>query len=104
LLAVAQDDYAQEMAPAVQLQWELLWRTLLAMAVAAALVTAFWVIVSNGLIDAPRSRLAAFLRRRSGLSVRSATSTRIGTGLSTVSTATNTPQGTDPGRRDVGQN
>ena len=49
-------------------------------------------------------KLAAFLRRRSGLSVRSATATRIGTGLSTVATATNTPQGTDPGRRDVGQN
>jgi hypothetical protein len=86
-LAVAQDDYAMEVAPAVQLEWKLLWRTLLALAVAAALVTALWVVVSRGLIDAPRSRLAAFLRRRSGLTVRSTLATGSGSSSSTGATA-----------------
>jgi hypothetical protein len=102
-LVVAQDDYATEVAPAVQLEWNLLWRTLLALAVAAVLVTSLWVTVSNGLIDAPRSRLAAFLRRRSGLSVRSATATRTGPGLSTVATSTSIPQEAPPGPRGAGQ-
>jgi hypothetical protein len=74
-LVVVQDDYATEVAPAVQLEWKLRWRTLLALALAAALVTALWVVVSRGLIDAPRSRLAAFLRRRSGMALRTSVAT-----------------------------
>jgi hypothetical protein len=93
LLAIAQNDFAKEMAPAVELEWHLLWRTLLALAVAGVLVTSLWVVVSNGLIDAPRSRLAAFLRRRSGLSI-STGATRTGPSVSTVATTSSTAQGT----------
>jgi hypothetical protein len=99
-LAVAQNDYAKEMAPAVQLEWKLLWRTLLALAVAAALVTALWVVVSRGLIDAPRSRLAAFLRRRSGLTVRSTLATGSGSSSSTGATTPSTSSGSRAGPRD----
>jgi hypothetical protein len=69
-LVVVQDDYAMELAPSIQLERMLIWRTLLALALAAVLVTGFWLVVSRGLIDAPRSRLAAFLRRRSGIAAR----------------------------------
>ena len=78
LLVVVQDDYATEVAPAVQLGRKLVLWTLLALAVAAALVTALWVLVSRGLVDAPRSRLAAFLRRRSGMTLRTSAETLSG--------------------------
>jgi hypothetical protein len=103
LLAVAQNDFAKEMAPAVELKWHLLWRTLLALGLAAALVTGLWVVVSRGLIDAPRSRLAAFLRRRSGLPVRSTTATGSFSRPSTSVSATS-KSGTSWGQGGVGQN
>jgi hypothetical protein len=101
-LVVAEDDYATEVAPALELKWKLLWRTLLALAVAAALVTALWVVVSRGLIDAPRSRLAAFLRRRSGLTVRGTLATGSVSSSSTGATATATSSGTRAGSRGAG--
>ena len=79
LLVVVQDDYAREVAPAIELEQKLIRWTLLALGAAAALVTGLWVVVSHGLIDAPRSRLAAFLRRRSGVPMR--TSLEATTGL-----------------------
>jgi hypothetical protein len=103
-LVVVQDDYATVVAPAVQLERKLLWWTLLALGVAAALVTALWVVVSRGLIDAPRSRLAAFLRRRSGLTVRTSMATGSGLRSSTSATAPTAPHGTGSGGRGVGQN
>jgi hypothetical protein len=85
-LVVVQDDYATEVAPTVDLEWTLIRWTLLALGLSAVLVTGLWVVVSQGLIDAPRSRLAAFIRRRYGLTVRTtaatgATSARSSTGL-----------------------
>jgi serine/threonine protein kinase len=84
LLVVVQDDYATEVAPADQLERKLVGWTLLALGLAAALVTGLWVVVSRGLIDAPRSRLAALLRRRSGMSIRTSVDTASG------------PRSTDP--------
>jgi hypothetical protein len=88
LLVVVQDDYATEVAPAVELERKLVRWTLLALALAAALVAGFWLVVSRGLIDAPRSRLAAFLRRRSGMTLRptmdTSTASRSHTALSTA--------------------
>jgi serine/threonine protein kinase len=75
LLVVVQDDYSTEVAPAAQLRRKLVLWTLLALGLAAALVTGFWVVVSRGLIDAPRSRLAALLRRRSGVTIRTTVDT-----------------------------
>jgi hypothetical protein len=103
-LVVVQDDYATEVTPAVELEWKLLWRTLLALGVAAALVTGLWVVVSHGLIDAPRSRLAAFLRRRSGLTIRTTVATGSVPRSSTPATAPTTAHGTGSGPRGVGQN
>jgi hypothetical protein len=103
-LVVAQDDYAAEVAPAAELERKLVQWTLLALGVAAALVTALWVVVSRGLIDAPRSRLAAFLRRRSGLSLRTSVATGSGPRSSTPAPAPTIPQETDSGPRGVGQN
>jgi serine/threonine protein kinase len=96
-LVVVQDDYAMELAPAVQLERMLIWRTLLALAVAAVLVTGLWVVVSGGLIDAPRSRLAAFLRRRSGLAARTSLTTGSGARSSASDIGPITPQGTGSG-------
>jgi serine/threonine protein kinase len=84
LLVVVQDDYATEVAPADQLERTLVRWTLLALGLAAALVTGLWIVVSRGLIDAPRSRLAAFLRRRSGMTIRTSVDTASG------------PRSTDP--------
>jgi hypothetical protein len=103
-LVVVQDDYATQVAPAVQLEWKLVRWTLLALAVAAALVTGLWVVVSRGLIDAPRSRLAAFLRRRSGLTVRTSVLTGSGPRSSTGATGPSASQGTGSGPPGVGQN
>jgi hypothetical protein len=103
LLAVAQNDYAKEMAPAVQLEWKLLRWTLLALGVAAALVTGFWMVVSRGLINEPRSRLAAFLRRRSGLTVSTTMATGSGARSPTTASARTTPPLTSTGPRSVGQ-
>jgi hypothetical protein len=103
-LVVVQDDYATEVAPAVELEWKLLWRTLLALGLAAVLVTGLWVVVSRGLIDAPRSRLAAFLRRRSGLTFRTLVATASGPRSSTPAAAPTTPHGMGSGPRGVGQN
>jgi hypothetical protein len=103
-LVVVQDDYAMELAPAVELEWKLLWRTLLALGLAAALVTGLWVVVSRGLIDAPRSRLAAFLRRRSGLTVRSTTATGSPSRPSTSASAAASKSGTSWSQGGVGQN
>jgi hypothetical protein len=103
-LVVVQDDYATEVAPAVQLQWKLLWRTLLALSVAIAMVTGLWLVVSRGLIDAPRSRLAAFLRRRSGLTGRTSVATGAGLSSSRQAIAPTTPDGKGAGPRGVGQN
>jgi hypothetical protein len=103
-LVVVQDDYATQVAPTVQLEWKLLWRTLLALGVAAALVTGLWVVVSRGLIDAPRSRLAAFLRRRSGMTARTSLATGSGPRSSTPAAAPTTALGTGSVPRDVGQN
>jgi hypothetical protein len=103
-LVVVQDDYATEVAPAVRLEWKLLWWTLLALGVAAALVTGLWVVVSRGLIDAPRSRLAAFLRRRSGVTIRTSEATGSGSRSSMPGIAPITPHGTGSGPRGVGQN
>jgi hypothetical protein len=99
-LVVAQDDYATVMAPAVELKGKLVGWTLLALGLAAALVTALWVVVSRGLIDAPRSRLAAFLRRRSGLSVYTTRGTGSSASLPTSTTASTSSQlmDTGPGR------
>jgi serine/threonine protein kinase len=99
-LVVVQDDYTTELAPAVELEWKLLWWTLLALGVAAALVTALWLVVSRGLIDAPRSRLAAFMRRRSGLTAR----TTLATGSPPRSAATSSASGTGSNSRGVEQN
>jgi hypothetical protein len=103
LLAVAQNDYAKEVAPAVQLEWKLLSRTLLALGVAAALVTGFWVVVSRGLINEPRSRLAAFLRRRSGLTVSTTMTTGAGARSPTTASVPTTSHLTNTGPRSVGQ-
>jgi hypothetical protein len=103
-LVVVQDDYAVELAPAVELERKLLWRTLLALGLAAALVSGLWVVVSRGLIDAPRSRLAAFLRRRSGLTVRTSVATGSLPRSSTPGTSPTSATGTDSRPRDVGQN
>jgi hypothetical protein len=103
-LVVVQEDYATVVAPAVQLEWKLVWRTLLALGVAAALVTGLWVVVSRGLIDAPRSRLAAFLRRRSGLTVRTSVATGSGPPSSMPATAPTTAHGTGSGPRGLEQN
>jgi hypothetical protein len=103
-LVVVQDDYAMELAPAIELEWKLLWRTLLALGLAAALVTGLWVIVSRGLIDAPRSRLAAFLRRRSGLTVRSTLTTGSFSRPSTSASASTSKSGTNWSQGGVGQN
>jgi hypothetical protein len=103
-LVVVQDDYATEVTPAVELQWKLLWRTLLALGVAAALVTGLWVVVSRGLIDAPRSRLAAFLRRRSGVTVRTSVVTGSGPRSSTWAIAPTNPHETGSGSRGVERN
>jgi hypothetical protein len=67
-------------------------------------VTGFWVVVSRGLIDAPRSRLAAFLRRRSGLTVRTSVATGADPRSSTPATAPTTQFGTGPSSRGAGQN
>jgi hypothetical protein len=96
LLVVVQDDYATEVAPAVQLERKLVRWTLLALGVAAALVTGLWVVVSRGLINAPRSRLAAFLRRRSGVSIRTSVDTASGARSSVASAAPATPHVTRP--------
>jgi hypothetical protein len=103
-LVVVQDDYATEVAPANQLKWKLLGWTLLAMSVAAVLVTAFWVVVSRGLIDAPRSRLAAFLRRHSGAPVRTSEASGSGSRSSSPALAPISPDGTGTGPRGPGQN
>jgi hypothetical protein len=103
-LVVVQDDYTTEVAPAVQLERKLLWWTLLALGLAAGLVTALWVVVSRGLIDAPRSRLAAFLRRRSGVTVRTLGATASGTRWSPPATAPSTPHGAGSGPLGAGQN
>jgi hypothetical protein len=103
-LVVVQDDYAMELAPAVALEWKLLWRTLLALGLAAALVTGLWVVVSRGLIDAPRSRLAAFLRRRSGLTVRASVATGSLPRSSMPGASPTTATGTESRPGDVGQN
>jgi hypothetical protein len=104
-LVVVQDDYATEVAPALQLEWKLAWWTLLALGLAAALVTGLWVVVSRGLIDAPRSRLAAFLRRRSGLTVRATEATGLSSArLSTGALASATPNRTRSDPRGEGRN
>jgi hypothetical protein len=103
-LVVVQDDYATEVAPAVRLGRRLRWWTLLALGLAAALVTALWVVVSRGLIDAPRSRLAAFLRRHAGLTVRTSLATGTGPRLSTAATAPGTSPGTGSGPVGGGKN
>jgi hypothetical protein len=103
-LVVVQDDYVTQVAPAVRLEWKLVRWTLLALGVAAALVTGLWVVVSRGLIDAPRSRLAAFLRRRSGLPVRTTVATGSGPSSSTPATAPTVPYETGSGPRGVGEN
>jgi hypothetical protein len=103
-LVAVQDDYAMELAPAVELEWKLLWRTLLALGLAAALVTGLWVVVSRGLIDAPRSRLAAFLRRRSGLAVRGTVTTRTGLRSSSPASTPSTTDGASSGPLGVGPN
>jgi serine/threonine protein kinase len=92
LLVVVQDDYATEVAPAVQLERKLVRWTLLALGVAAALVTGLWVVVSRGLINAPRSRLAAFLRRRSGVSIRTSVDTASVSRPSAASAAPTAPR------------
>jgi hypothetical protein len=61
-------------------------------------------VVSRGLIDAPRSRLAAFLRRRSGVTVRTSVVTGSGPRSSTWVIAPTNPPGTDSGSLGVGQN
>jgi hypothetical protein len=103
-LVVVQDDYATEVAPAVQLEWKLVLRTLLALSLAAALVTALWVVVSRGLIDAPRSQLAAFLRRRSGIPSRTSVVTGSSSGSSSVATRSSTAHESHPSVHDAGQN
>jgi serine/threonine protein kinase len=102
-LVVVQDDYATEVGPAIQLKKKLVLWTLLALSLAAALVTALWVVVSRGLIDAPRSRLAAFLRRKSGIPAR----TSVVTGSSSRSSSVVTVPPTSPDRasiHDTGKN
>ena len=96
-LIVVQDDYASAIQPAVDLEWRLLTRTLVALAVAIALVTALWISVGMGLIDAPRSRLAAFVRRHSGLSSRTpgATAARSAAGSLTSGSSLGKSPGTD---------
>jgi serine/threonine protein kinase len=97
LLVVVQENYAAAVAPAAQLQRKLVLWTLLALGAAAALVTGLWVVVSRGLIDAPRSRLAALLRRRSGMTMRTspdtASSSRSSAAIAAPSAPQRTPQG-----------
>jgi len=96
-LIVVQDDYAKVVQPAVDLEWQLLTRTLLALGVAITLVTALWISVGLGLIDAPRSRLAALVRRQSGLSSRTpgATAARSAAGSLTSGSSLGKSSGTD---------
>lgn len=68
LMVVVQANYDKAIEPVEALRRRLMLRGLLGLTVLIAVVVALWVFVGIGLNDSSRSRLAAFLRRRAGLS------------------------------------